>query len=296
MTGRRLDCRRLTPVVAAAWLSACQPLPHPFADDRPPADLIKMRSVASVSVAPVAGEPAATAARLASAIAGALLQREIPASDKTTSLGSYLLYGRVVEAPARDGRATLTALWRLYGADGRQIGERSAKAEARPLDWATGSAPPVEQLAQRSADALAPLLEDEAPKSAVAADPDAGRVRVAVHAVKGAPGDGAQSLANAVAGVLKFRKLAIVADGQAADLYVDGEVAIAPARGDQQHVKIVWRVRRADGSEIGNVGMENDVPRGALDKAWGDIAFSVAVAAGDGLMQLVARGAPARQP
>jgi hypothetical protein len=39
--------------------------------------------------------------------------------------------------------------------------------------------------------------------------------------------------------------------------------------------------------------MENDVPKGLIDGPWGDIAYSIALAAGDGLLRLVARGAPA---
>ena len=37
----------------------------------------------------------------------------------------------------------------------------------------------------------------------------------------------------------------------------------------------------AGGAEIGTVGQENDVPGGLLDGAWGDLAYSVAIAAGD---------------
>ena len=51
-------------------------------------------------------------------------------------------------------------------------------------------------------------------------------------------------------------------------------------------------MRRADGAEIGTVGQENDVPKGLLDGPWGDVAYSVAIAAADGLAQLIARGAP----
>ena len=49
---------------------------------------------------------------------------------------------------------------------------------------------------------------------------------------------------------------------------------------------------RADGAQIGTVGQENNIPRGLLDGPWGDVAYSIAIAASDGLMQLVARGAP----
>ena len=47
-----------------------------------------------------------------------------------------------------------------------------------------------------------------------------------------------------------------------------------------------------DGSEIGTVGEENDVPSGLLNGPWGDVAYSVAISAGNGIMALVDRGAP----
>src|ERR1700730_4465063 len=114
MTRSRNRSMRLTVLAVGALSAACQPLPHPFADDRPPAALLKVRDVAGVSIAPIEGEPAAVAGTLGGAVARALLKREIPASDKTTSLGSYQLYGRVEEARPQRGKASLTAYWRLY--------------------------------------------------------------------------------------------------------------------------------------------------------------------------------------
>ena len=278
-------------------LAGCQPLPHPFADDRPPAALLQVRDVAGVSIAPIEGIPSAVAEKLGAAVAKALLKRDIPASDKTTGLGSYQLYGRVAESrPQRGpkgGNATVTAYWRLYDAKGRTVGEHSAKLEAAAGEWEAASPEPIEKLAGLSAEGLAPFLEEEIPAEAPKAASDAGRIRVAVNPVGGAPGDGGTALAAAVAAVLKRQELAIVDKDQKPDLTVEGEVSVTPVKPDKQHVKIVWRVRRADGAEIGNVGMENDVPKGLIDGPWGDIAYSIAIAAGDGLMQLVARGAPA---
>ena len=277
----------------AALVAACQPLPHPFADDRPPAALLKVHDVAGVSIAPVEGKPAAVAEKLGAAVASALLKRDIPASDKTTSVGSYQLYGRLVESRLNKGAATVNAYWRLYDAKGRMVGEHSAKVEAPTPEWDSASAQSIEKLAAASADGLAPLLEEEPQAEAAKTASDAGRVRVAVNAVSGAPGDGGKSLAAAVAAVLKRQDLTIVEKDQKPDLTVEGEVSVTPVKPDQQHVKIVWRVRRPDGAEIGNVGMENDVPKGLIDGPWGDIAYSIAIAAGDGLMQLVARGTAA---
>ncbi len=244
--------------------------------------------MAGVSIAPIAGQPAAVAEKLSAAVASALLKHDIPASDETTSLEQLPAFRPGGRGPLAGGKATVAAYWRLQDAKGRTVGERTVQAEAEARDWDSGDAQAIERLAGLSADAVAPLLEDEAPVEAAAER----RIRVAIGEISGAPGDGATSLAAAVAAVLRKQDLAIVEKGQPADLTIDGEVSVSPVKANQQHVKILWHVRRADGVEIGTAGQENDVPNGLLDGPWGDLAYSVAIAAGDGLMQLVARGAP----
>jgi len=276
-------------LLLAVLLAACQPLPHPFADDRPPASLLTVRDSAGISIAPIEGGPSATAEKLGAAVASALGKRDIPASDRTTSLGSYLLYGRLDGQRPRAGKGALTVYWRLQDSGGRLIGERTARLEAPARAWESGDDTIIASLAEASAAEIAPLLADEAAPAAAEVAGD-GRTRIAIHPVSGAPGDGAKSLANAIATVLKRQELAVLDDPSAkADVILDGEVTIVPVKPDKQHVKIVWRVRRADGAEIGTVGQENDVPKGLLDGAWGDVAYSVAIAGADGLMQVIAR-------
>jgi hypothetical protein len=285
-------CRGGPALLISVLLASCQPLPHPFADDRPPASLLTVRDSAGISVQTIEGGPPATAQKLGAAIASALGKRDIPASDRTTSLGSYLLYGRLEAQRPRAGKAALTVHWRLQDAGGHPVGERTARLEASARAWDTGDETIIASLAEASAAEIAPLLADEVPAVATAAAGD-GRTRIAVRPVSGAPGDGAKSLANAIATVLKRQDLAVLDDPNAkADVILDGEVTIVPVKPDKQHVKIVWRVRRADGAEIGTVGQENDVPKGLLDGAWGDVAYSVALAGADGLMQVIARAGP----
>ena len=280
------------PWVLAAALAACQPLPHPFADDRPPAALLRVGDVTSVAVAPVVGAPEATAAKLGAAVADALLKHDIAASAKTTSLGSYQLYGRVGQLRPQGGEAGVEVLWRLYDAAGHAVGDKSAKLEAPAAEWAAGNSETINRLAALSADALAPLLVDESQPQALKLAAAEEKLRVAVRQIRGAPGDGDEALANAVATVLRQQGLAVVDNKETAELYVECDVAVSPPKDSKQHIKIIWHVGRAGGAEIGTVGQENDVPIGLLSGAWGDVAYSVAIAAGDGLMQLVARGTP----
>lgn len=313
---RRID--RLAACTIAGLLAACQPLPHPFADDRPPAELLAVGDSVGIAIAPIEGPPPEVTAKLGPALAGALLKRDIPASDRTTSLGSYQLYGRVAALPTRGEKPAVLARWRLYDAAGKILGEPTVKLDAAAKDWEAGDDKLVARLASATAEAVAPLLAEEplaaseksapvetaastqatvpATQAVAPAEPaGGGKIRLAIGEVKGAPGDGAKSLAKAVAAVLKNQEVAIVEDAKKADLTLDGEVDVAAGKAEKQHVKIVWRIRRADGTEIGTVGQENDVPRGLLDGAWGDVAYNVALMAGDGLLALVARGAPERK-
>jgi hypothetical protein len=309
--------RKLCAVLLMSAVSAsCQPLPHPFADDRPSAALLRIPDSAGISIAPIEGDPQAAARKLGAALANALVQREIPASDRTTSLTSYLLYGRLDAQRSRSGQQTVTAHWQLQDAAGHLVGERTTKLEAPAQDWDKGDEKLVAGLAQASAAEIAPLLADGAPASADvqpaaakaetaasekseavgAKAEDAGRTRIAIRPVSGAPGDGAKSLANAIALVLKRQDVTVLDDANAkADVILDGEVTVKPVKSDKQHVKILWRVRRGDGAEVGTVGQENDVPKGMLDGPWGDIAYSVAIAGADGLMQVIARAGPERK-
>jgi hypothetical protein len=283
--------RALAAALAAMALAACQPLPHPFADDapRPGSPMLTLRDSASVTIAPIDGTPRATAEKLGSAMASALQQREIAASDKTASIGSYELVGRIEEMPPSGDQAALVAVWELRDASGQSVGERTERLEAGARDWEEGSDEAVARVAAASAEQLAALLQDDPPTEAEAG----GHTRLLISRVEGAPGDGGESLPRAITEILKRQDVAIVTDPQAkADLVLDADVVVAKPKAGKQNVKIVWRVRRKDGSEIGTVGQENDVPAGLLDGPWGDVAYMVAVSAQDGIMQLVARGAP----
>jgi hypothetical protein len=271
--------------------AGCQPLPHPFADDVPRrgAAILALRDSTSVAIAPIEGLPRATAEKLGPAMASALQEREIAASDKTASIGSYELVGRIQEMAPSQGKAALVVLWELRDPSGQRIGERAERADAAADDWDAGSDDAVARLATASSAQVAALLQDEGPSEAEIG----GRTRLAIGAITGAPGDGDQALVTSITEILKKQDLAIVSDPQAkADLVLDADIAVAKPKGGKQNVKIVWHVRRKDGGEIGTVGQENDVPAGLLDGAWGDVAYMVAVSAQEGIMELVARGAP----
>jgi hypothetical protein len=270
--------------------AACQPLPQPFAADRPSAALVAVPDNFDIAVGQVAGDPRATAEKLPKAIAQELVKHNIAASDETASRLSYQLNGHIAERSDRPGQSVVTVLWQLRDPRGNLVNERTDRLVARTRDWADGSDAKVTQLAAASAAGLAALMAQPAPKEA----PGGGRTRVAVRKISGAPGDGDNSLATSLTAVLKHADIELVdVNNGKPDVDVDCDVKLDAIPGNKQHVKIVWHVDRASGGEIGQVAQENDIPRGRLDGPWGDVAYSVAMAAADGIMQLVDRGVPA---
>jgi hypothetical protein len=284
---RRAAAATILPLLAAA----CQPLPHPFAHDVPPpgSPILTLPDMAIVSIAPLAGGPRAAALKLGPAMAKALQEREIAASTRSAGLDSYTLAGRLQTMPPVGGKAALVVFWELRDRSGKRLGARAARVEAKAGEWEAGNDDAIRRLAAAAADQLAGLIQENAPAEVAVG----GQTRLLIGGVAGAPGDGAKALEAAITFILKRRDVAIVTDPQAgADLVLAADVALGPPKAGRQHVKIVWHVRRKTGDEIGTVAQENDVPTGLLNGAWGDVAYTVAAAAQDGIMTLVARGAP----
>ena len=261
-------------------VAACQPLPHPLAEDAPAPDapIMTLKDSAGIVVQPVAGGPAP----LAEAMADALRNADVPASTQNSNRGSYVLTGTAEERPLTGDRARIALHWELRGPDGNPAGTYDQATESNAARWRDGDATLLKELVAAAAPAIAEMLQEE---GAVGVDTEQ---RVAVPLVAGAPGDGPRSLSRALALALRQANVA-VADSPAAGKHftVSGNVAMAPAAEGKQKVTVSWTLLGPDGDQIGQVNQENAIPAGSLDGRWGDIAYAVAKSAADGIVALL---------
>jgi len=273
-------------VVAVLFvLSACQPLPHPFAQDVPPpsSGVLTPPDSAGVMVEPIAGAPEPTAHDLAAAMVAALQGEDVPASTDASNRGSYRLTGKATTTDIGGGNLLINLAWEMRDAKGVPTSRQDATLTMPAATWKQGGKG-IAELANQSAPFLARMVESTTPAPRLDIDP-----LIAVRTITGAPGDGDQSLSQAMADALRRSNLALVANpDDKPGFLVQAVVAVAPPADGKQQVTISWSLLRADGGQIGQVKQENAVPAGSLDGAWGLTAYDVANAAAPGIAALIA--------
>lgn len=105
------------------------------------------------------------------------------------------------------------------------------------------------------------------------ASTDSGGTVAVVPAVTGAPGDGEQSLTEAMRRYLRQAGVKLVDNGGPNAYTVRGSVQMGNAEGGQQPITIRWLVVDPSGKAMEKaVVQRNKVPEGSLDGSWGQVA------------------------
>ncbi len=264
-------------VLAVGLLAACQPLPQPFSRDGAPDNaLLALPDHVGVIVLPVAEAPPVTADALAAAMVEALHAANVPAATRGGNRASRYLQGRVED----DGRDA-GLVWELFAPDGSPLGEFRHSIEGTPVAaWRAAEPALMHDLAWTGAAPVAALLQ---PRPIEQVMP----LTVADTLVTGAPGRGNLQLRRAMLTALEARGVLIGAPGP--QNRVQAAVDLAPASGRTQRIRIAWRVLAPDGTELGTVAQQNEVPAGSLDDSWDAVAPLIAVAAAPGILEVLSQ-------
>ena len=118
----------------------------------------------------------------------------------------------------------------------------------------------------------------------------AGRKIVVVPPVEGAPGDGEVSLTKAIRKQLIGQGYEVVEAPVAGAFSVKGKVAIGPAEGGKQKIKISWVVHDPAGQYLSTATQSPVIPQGSLDGAWGRTADAAAAGAAPKIVKIMQDG------
>ena len=267
---------RCAAIVGAIWLAACGDIPRPLAPETKPLteSLLLPPDRAGVLVTPIVGLPGEAGETLAEALAEALRNADVPADTRARNAGSLLLVSAV--RASDDGARRLEV--DLYRPDGTRAARYVA---ALPRAVAPSSRDAWGEPAREVAEAMIAALSTPVGRVAGPAK------SLVIGAISGPPPAEANILARALAYNLQRARVAVAEAPNEGALQLAGEVAVAPKNRLERRLRVRWVVRHPDGSVVGDVQQENDVPVALLERAWPEIALAIAEGAADGIANLV---------
>ena len=283
--GRRTGPGQSLALLLLLILSACGDLPQPFLG-RPGANALRLAQPPPSRLAVPSPTqsllPDDAANAWAGAVAEALATAEIPATTGGTRRGDWSL---ALTAEIRGNNVVPS-----YTVQ-NPAGEPQGVSEGTPIPvrvWAGGQPTVLKAAAVQAAPGIASLLGriDAARRQS---DPNSllnRPARIHLAGVTGAPGDGNRSLPAQMRTKLSALGLVVQDAVKDADYILAGEVNTAPGANGSTRIELQWIVTDARG-ERGRILQLNEVPRGSLDRYWGDVAVVVAEEAAGGVRNVV---------
>jgi hypothetical protein len=157
-------------------------------------------------------------------------------------------------------------------------------SEVPPAGGAPGTATPAAASPPSAPPGDAPTVAVPPPSGPAAKFP---RVRVAT--VTGAPGDGNRSLTAGMRRALGESEVIVTDSPDGSTFTVMGSVEISPPAEGKQRIVIRWVVKGAGSEQIGDLEQANTIKAGALNGEWGGVAHVIALAASEGILDLIGR-------
>lgn len=185
-----------------------------------------------------------------------------------------------------DKTASQVATW-YGGLSGVPVASAAPAASATPTNVA--AATPTQTPVATTTPAPAQMAAATAPAGASTATTGSitGPFNAIVPSIVGAPGDGSQSLTEAIQRELSKNGVSLTSAPTAQSYKVEGKVAMGQGKDGKQPIQIDWNVYDPKGKKLGTVSQKNEVPQGSLDGAWGKTADAAAQAAAQGIVKLL---------
>jgi len=273
-------------------LTSCGNIPRPFEPHKQAfIPLLESPSTLGIGVLALPTDKPQAGQNLAEGIAAQLREHGIP-SESVDRLGilGYSLEGSFVEERYSDQGSEVLINWSLKNRSGELIQSFSQSIPTKVLDnerLSDNSRKQVGQnLASRIKDSLGLYLSNIPPASDTPSAKLIGDgLSVMIRPPFAAPGDGATSLAQTLANRLAQQGFSPGKDTW--DLEIIGTVHVRNYDTVKDDIAITWRVVNALGKDLGEVKLDNRIPRGELNRPWGSIADAVIDSAFPGLMEII---------
>lgn len=268
-------------------LASCGEVPRPFAPDsgkKPHNTFLIVPETAGIHVEPVEGPVPWVGEAMARAMAGALVDHNVVASDTTRNRRSFVLKSKGYQQLRNDGPAELVMDWTLITPAGETVGEKTVVSVPPPAFWEEPEDGHFAEIADATAPQVAAWLVPELGTRTAAGLPP-----VQVDLIDGPHQNGNAILRQTMLLRLRSRGIDIVDNSAIPEgmLSLKGRIEIKPLNGETDLVAISWRLADPDEREIGVIDQNNTVPAGSMEKSWLSAAPLIADGALEGLLPLL---------
>ncbi|TNE39572.1 MAG: hypothetical protein EP348_03205 [Alphaproteobacteria bacterium] len=259
-------------------LTACQPLERPFQPEHKTSWSAAPGPRVALYVETEDGLPD----NLDNAVAAKLQELGIAAFAGKAIPNRYYVKGKLIEEP------NLRYInWRVYDPQNRDTGLAANEKLPAPVDPAKLLPEELEKVVSNSASHIDQLLGGDGINSEELEKPI-----LFVPIVKGAPGDGSESLAYAIQEELANLGLKVVPGAEGANFIVRGSAELSPVRAGTQVIQLTWTLERSNGEQVGVIRQRNRITAGSLNGAWGQTAFLAAKGGANGVYNLLRKSDP----
>lgn len=275
-------------MIALFLLPSCQPVPRPFGRD-PGAKtnpLLRLDNARGVSVVHVGGAPPAAAHTLTREMAAALIELNLPASNKGASRHSHFLIGHATSRPLPGNATHVRLRWELLKADGRLVGHHVTGGTLDTAAWNKGAAKALLVLVRRSALKLSAIVQG--PETTARRDRSQ-LYPLYIAPVVGGPDAGNRALTREMIQALTRSGFNVLKTRGPGGYVVAGTVNLGPTTGGNRTVEIVWSVLDSGGKTLGRIKQGNRVPAASLNGPWDGMARAVTQGAVTGVRNLLRR-------
>ncbi len=273
-------------------LGACGTLPQPFqVQGEVELPLPQTPSTMGIGVIPVFGITNEKAIVLSQLIADELQQREFPA-QAVDGIGRmrFSLETTVTESRLSLGSIELAYEWRVLGRT-RDTVRHSGTGVIVVADdeWYDGSLAGLNQIAGTVAGRVTDVIGPPTTRATLTESPWQG-LTILIQPPGEAPGDGATALSRILAN--RLARLGFAPASGQADFTLAGKVSVSPYDSAQDDIAIIWQVFDPAGEDLGEVRLDNRIPKGDLDGSWGLVAEAIIDTALPGLIEIMAVSRP----
>lgn len=259
--------------ICAISVAACQPLQRPFQPEVKTGWKAAPGPRAALYVAPVKDAPE----DLDDAVAKKLQELGIAAFAGTPVPNRYYVRGEIAE---QDGEQYLN--WTIFDPQDRDTGLYAREKLPAPATEDSPDDTSLDLIILKSASNIDRLLGGDGVNFEEVKKPV-----IFVPIIRGAPGDGSESLAFAIQEELVKMGLDVLPTESGANYVVRGFAELSEPKAGTQIIQLTWSLERRNGEQVGKIQQRNRIKAGSLNGSWGQTAFLAAKGGARGVYKLL---------